>query len=78
MGGGPDVGQGVAAAPQIPSGDKQVTQYEVVESSLHEPMKGTVVATFDTREEADDYVSENDDDSLYAGYGLFVQPASDK
>ena len=55
-----------------------MTRFQVVESSLHEPMKGTVVATFDTRKEADDYVSENDDDSLYAGYGLFVQPASDK
>ncbi len=55
-----------------------MTTFQVVESSLHEPTKGTVVATFDTRKEADDYVSENDDDSLYAGYGLFVQPISDK
>ncbi len=55
-----------------------MTTFQVVESSLHEPMKGTVVATFDTREEADVYVEENDDDSLYAGYGLFVQPTSDK
>ncbi len=55
-----------------------MTRFQVVESSLHEPMKGTVVATVDTRKEADDYVSENDDDSLYAGYGLFILPASDK
>ncbi len=52
--------------------------FQVVESSLHEPEKGTVVATFDTRGEADDYVSENEDESLFAGYGLFIVPASDK
>lgn len=55
-----------------------MTTFQVVESSLHEPTKGTVVASFDTREEADDYVRDNDDDSLYAGYGLFIVPASDK
>ena len=64
--------------PQIPNGVRWMITFQVVESSLHEPTKGTVVATFDTREEADDYVTENDDDSLFAGYGLFVQPTSDK
>lgn len=64
--------------PKIPNGDKQVTTFQVVESSLHEPTKGTVVATFDTREEADEYVRVHDDDSLYAGFGLFIVPASDK
>ncbi len=55
-----------------------MTTFQVVESNLHEPTTGTVVATFDTHEEADAYVEKNEDDSLYAGYGLFVQPASDK
>lgn len=54
-----------------------MTTFQVWEASLHEP-EGTVIATFDTREEADAYVEKNDDDSLYAGYGLFVQPTSDK
>ncbi len=55
-----------------------MTTYQVIESSLHDPKGGTVVGTFDTREEAEEYVRVNDDDSLYAGFGLFVQPASDK
>lgn len=54
-----------------------MTTFQVWEASLHEP-DGHVIATFDTREEADGYVRENEDDSLYAGYGLFVQPTSDK
>ncbi len=51
--------------------------YQVWEASLHDP-EGTIIANFDTREEATEYVRVNDDESLYAGYGLFVVPASDK
>ena len=51
--------------------------YQVWEASLHDP-DGTIIATFDTREEADGYVRENEDESLFAGYGLFIVPASDK
>lgn len=51
--------------------------YQVWEASLYDP-DGTIIATFDTREEAAEYVRVHDDESLYAGYGLFVVPASDK
>ncbi len=54
-----------------------MTAYQVWEASLHDP-EGTVVATFDLREEAHEYVQENEEQSLFAGYGLFIVPASDK
>ena len=55
-----------------------MTQYQVIESTLFTPKEGTVVGTFDTREEAEDYIVQNEDDSYNHGYALFVQPASDK
>ncbi len=54
-----------------------MTTYEVWEASLHDP-EGNRLVTFDTREAAMEYVRVNDDESLYAGYGLFIVPASDK
>lgn len=54
-----------------------MTTFQIWEASLHDP-DGTVVATFDTREEANAYVRENEEKSLFAGYGLFIVPASDK
>ncbi len=54
-----------------------MTQYEVWEASLHDE-EGTRLRAFDTREEANAYVRENEDESLFAGYGLFIVPASDK
>ena len=55
-----------------------MTMFQVIESCLFTPLEGTVVGTFDTRKEADDYITENEDDSYDHGYALFVQSTSDK
>lgn len=55
-----------------------MTQFQVIESTLFTPTEGALVGMFDTREEAEDYVTKNEDDSYDHGYALFVQPASDK
>lgn len=54
-----------------------MTMYQVWEASLHAP-GGTVIATFDTQEEAREYVLVNNEYGLESGYDLFVMPASDK
>ncbi len=55
-----------------------MTMFQVIESTLFTPMEGRVVGTFDTREEAENYITQYEDDSYDHGYALFVQPASDK
>lgn len=54
-----------------------MTQYEVIEAGMDDPA-GTALKTFDTREEANAYVRENEEYSLTSGHCLFVKPTSDK